>query len=216
MGPDQTFPQTDSVSEHEQNGYNTRTGIRPNFSKFIYKIQKHSLSRQEFSAYGTCPGMDQVACRHNNILTQFISHPDLSGWKFKRFCRYRDGMLDGCKCDRCRQLMNWDKSAATSRGGPGPFQGPSSYPLLCWWSLIAFMLITTQCCRSFFTNLCSLFHSVTSSTALQNYLSYQYGYVFQNRKIWHGYCIFYMEPDQPFIDRIECFCHQACLKILSI
>ena len=25
---------------------------------------------------------------------------------------------------------------ATSRGGPGPFQGPSSYPQLCWWSLI--------------------------------------------------------------------------------
>jgi len=28
------------------------------------------------------------------------------------------------------------RSAATSRGGPGPFQGPSSYPQLCWWSLI--------------------------------------------------------------------------------
>jgi hypothetical protein len=28
------------------------------------------------------------------------------------------------------------KSAATSRGGPGPFQGPSSYPQLRWWSLI--------------------------------------------------------------------------------
>ena len=24
------------------------------------------------------------------------------------------------------------KSAATSRGGPGPFQGPSSYSQLCW------------------------------------------------------------------------------------
>jgi len=28
------------------------------------------------------------------------------------------------------------KSAATSRGGPGPFQGPSSSPQLCWWPLI--------------------------------------------------------------------------------
>ena len=26
--------------------------------------------------------------------------------------------------------MNCDKSAVTSRGGPGPFQGPSSYPQL--------------------------------------------------------------------------------------
>ena len=61
-------------------------------------------------------------------LTQFISHPDLAGWEFKRFYRYREGMLDGCKSDRCRRLMNWDKSAASSRGGPGPFQGPPSYP----------------------------------------------------------------------------------------
>jgi len=29
-----------------------------------------------------------------------------------------------------------NESAATSGGGPGPFQGPSSYPQLCWWSLI--------------------------------------------------------------------------------
>ena len=26
---------------------------------------------------------------------------------------------------------------APSRGGHGPFQGPSSYPQLCWWSLIS-------------------------------------------------------------------------------
>ena len=30
----------------------------------------------------------------------------------------------------------FEKSAATSRGGTGPFQGPSSYPHLCWWLLI--------------------------------------------------------------------------------
>ena len=35
--------------------------------------------------------------------------------------------------------------------------------------LTAFMLITTQCCRSFFTILGSLFHSMTASTALQNH-----------------------------------------------
>jgi hypothetical protein len=28
------------------------------------------------------------------------------------------------------------KSTTTSRGGPGPFQGPSSYPQLRWSSLI--------------------------------------------------------------------------------
>jgi len=28
------------------------------------------------------------------------------------------------------------KSAASSRGGPGPFEGLSSYPQLCCWSLI--------------------------------------------------------------------------------
>ena len=28
------------------------------------------------------------------------------------------------------------KSAVTSRAWPRPFQGPSSYPRLCWWSLI--------------------------------------------------------------------------------
>ena len=28
------------------------------------------------------------------------------------------------------------KSAVTSRGGTGPFQVSSSYPRLCWWSLI--------------------------------------------------------------------------------
>jgi hypothetical protein len=35
-----------------------------------------------------------------------------------------------------QRLKKNKKSAATSRGGPGPFQGPSSYPQLCWWSLI--------------------------------------------------------------------------------
>ena len=123
-------------------------------------------------------------------VTQFISHR-LYRWEFKRFYRYREGMLDGCKPDRCRRLMNWNKfflhtfynllvcasrttttktgwgkqdlcqwlvgqvviktnrsakteikkkikkSATTSRGGPGPFQGPSSYPQLCWWPLIS-------------------------------------------------------------------------------
>jgi len=32
--------------------------------------------------------------------------------------------------------LNFKKSAATSRTGPGSFQGPSVYPQLCWWSLI--------------------------------------------------------------------------------
>jgi hypothetical protein len=27
-------------------------------------------------------------------------------------------------------------SGHQQQGGPGPFQGPSSYPQLCWWSLI--------------------------------------------------------------------------------
>ena len=35
---------------------------------------------------------------------------------------------------RCRP--SGSKSAATGRGGRGPFQAPSSYPQLCWWSLI--------------------------------------------------------------------------------
>jgi hypothetical protein len=34
------------------------------------------------------------------------------------------------------KLLTPEKSAATSRGGLGPFQGPSSYPQLRWWSLI--------------------------------------------------------------------------------
>jgi len=42
-------------------------------------------------------------------LTQFISHR-LCWWEFKRFYRYREGMLDGCKSDRCRWLMNWYKN----------------------------------------------------------------------------------------------------------
>ena len=41
-------------------------------------------------------------------MTQFISHPALTGWEFKRFYRYREGILDGCKSDRCRWLMNWN------------------------------------------------------------------------------------------------------------
>ena len=41
-------------------------------------------------------------------VTQFISHR-LCRWEFKRFYRYREGMLDECKSDRCRRLMNWDK-----------------------------------------------------------------------------------------------------------
>ena len=122
------------------------------------------------------------------VLTQSISHR-LCRWKFKRFYRYREGMLNGCKSDRCRRFMNWYKiffayfsnllvyasrttttkagwgkqdtcqwlvdqvvirtnrsdkteikknykSAATSRGGSVPFQGPFSYPQLCRWPLI--------------------------------------------------------------------------------
>ena len=42
-------------------------------------------------------------------LTQFISHPALAGWEFKRFYRYRESMFHGCKFDRCRRLMNWNK-----------------------------------------------------------------------------------------------------------
>jgi hypothetical protein len=41
------------------------------------------------------------------------------------------------------QKKNWSiksKSAATSRGGLGPYQGPSSYPQLCWWPLIGSVL----------------------------------------------------------------------------
>jgi hypothetical protein len=34
------------------------------------------------------------------------------------------------------EIKKFLKSAATSRDGPGSFQGPSSYPQLCWWSLI--------------------------------------------------------------------------------
>jgi hypothetical protein len=41
-------------------------------------------------------------------LTQFISHR-LCRWEFKRFYRYREGMFEGCRPDRCRRLMNWDK-----------------------------------------------------------------------------------------------------------
>jgi hypothetical protein len=41
----------------------------------------------------------------------------------------------GIKEDNPFQLPT-SKSAATSRGGPGPFQVPSSPPQLCWWSLI--------------------------------------------------------------------------------
>ena len=41
-------------------------------------------------------------------LTQFISHR-LCRWEFKRFYRYREGMLDGCVSDWCRRLMNWYK-----------------------------------------------------------------------------------------------------------
>ena len=32
-------------------------------------------------------------------LTQFISHPALRDENLKRFYRYREGMLDGCKSD---------------------------------------------------------------------------------------------------------------------
>ena len=39
-------------------------------------------------------------------LTQFISHR-LCRWEFKRFYRYREGILNGCKSDRCRRLMIW-------------------------------------------------------------------------------------------------------------
>ena len=42
------------------------------------------------------------------FLTQFISHR-LCRWVFKRFYRYREGILDGCVSDRCRRLMNWYK-----------------------------------------------------------------------------------------------------------
>jgi len=41
-------------------------------------------------------------------LTQFISHR-LCRWEFKRFYRYREGMLHGCKSVWCRRIMNWDK-----------------------------------------------------------------------------------------------------------
>ena len=40
-------------------------------------------------------------------LTQFISHR-LCRWEFKRFYRYREGILNGCKSGRCRRLMNWN------------------------------------------------------------------------------------------------------------
>ena len=32
-------------------------------------------------------------------------------------------------------------------GGPGPFQGPSSYPQLCWWSLIGTANDVTETCH---------------------------------------------------------------------
>ena len=41
------------------------------------------------------------------LLTQFISHR-LCRREFKRFYRYHEGMLDGCKSDRYWRLMNWD------------------------------------------------------------------------------------------------------------
>ena len=45
---------------------------------------------------------------HPMSLTQFISHR-LCRWEIKRFYRYREGMLHGCKPDRRRWLMNWYK-----------------------------------------------------------------------------------------------------------
>ena len=36
-----------------------------------------------------------------------------------------------------RLKKKFKKPAATSGGGPGPFQGPSSSPQLFWWSLIS-------------------------------------------------------------------------------
>ena len=53
--------------------------------------------------------LDKKANGQDSGLTQFISHPDLAGWEFKRFYRYREGLLDGCVSDRCRRLMNWYK-----------------------------------------------------------------------------------------------------------
>jgi len=35
---------------------------------------------------------------------QFINHR-LCRWESKRFYRYREGMLHGCKSDRCQRLM---------------------------------------------------------------------------------------------------------------
>jgi len=39
-------------------------------------------------------------------LTQYISHPDLSGREFKGLYRYREVMLDGCKLDGFILILN--------------------------------------------------------------------------------------------------------------
>ena len=56
--------------------------------------------------------------------------------KEKIYRRDRRGRREKNKGDSTSWARIMKKSAAISRGGPGPFQGPSSYPLLCCWSLI--------------------------------------------------------------------------------
>ena len=87
--------------------------------------------RAQYSIFPLCSACGGWAKRTNSI-----HKPPALPVRIERFYRYRGITDHWSKPEQCRRLMKGVNQRPPAEHGPGPFKGPSSYPQLCWWSLI--------------------------------------------------------------------------------